>query len=180
MNNNIIKRNNNIKYYKDIQSYVTLPLSLISSYFIWYIWIIFNFPLSNDISLNIWLNSICMSLFIGTVLNANAYIPPLSTHIYLRKWSIFRFYIIPLCVSSYSSVSQYHSFKLLFPVHNYVIGIIGICLALFVFIIFNIIRIYLSKYDDNYNNDEFNRIESSPNTFEIEAVVSPLSNESNN
>lgn len=139
---------------KEISLFVTLPLCLIFSYFIWYLWIISNFPVPSEVSIKIWPNAACMSIFVGTVLNANAYIPPLKQHFALRKWSIFRFYVIPFCVSSYSSIAQQHSFVLLFPASEYKTGLIGIGIALGVFIFLNLLRIFTSNIDENIENKQ--------------------------
>lgn len=159
---------------KEIGSLVTLPLCLIFTYFIWYLWIISNFPLPTEVSIKIWPNAICMSIFVGTVLNANAYIPPLKQHFYLRKWSVFRFYVIPLCVSSYSSIAQHHSFVLLFPASEYKIGLIGMGIALGVFIFLNLLRIFSSYNDIIENKQEFQKVDLYTQTTPFQADANPL------
>ncbi len=93
-----------------------------------------------------WGTSILLSVFVGTALNINAYIPPLEEHITLRRWAIFRFYIIPFCVSSYSNVSFYYNFIALFPVHDFVTGVIGIGLVVGLGIILVLIRLYIKTF----------------------------------
>lgn len=164
----------NLTNFKEFHCYFTFPLCLIFTYFVWYVWIISNFPLPPEVSNSVWPNAMCMSLFVGTVLNANAYIPPLKQHFYLRKWSIFRFYVIPLCVSSYSSIAQHHSFTLLFPVQDYKTGLIGIGISLSIFIILNLIRIFLIKCEDYQNKQEFEQVVLYTQTLPFETVPNPV------
>lgn len=123
---------------------LTPRIILLLLYFAWYLWIVINFRLPQDISYVKWGTSILLSIFVGTALNVNAYVPPFQEHITLRKWAIFRFYLIPFCVSSYSNVSFYYNFVALFPIHDYVTGVIGIALVVLIGSILGFTNYYLS------------------------------------
>lgn len=128
------------------QNFLDARIIILLLYLAWYLWIVMNFTLPADTAPVKWGTSILLSVFVGTALNINAYIPPLEEHITLRRWAIFRFYIIPFCVSSYSNVSFYYNFIALFPVHDYVTGVIGIGLVVGLGIILVLIRLYIKTF----------------------------------
>lgn len=125
------------------QNFLDARIIILLLYLAWYLWIVINFTLPADTAPVKWGTSILLSVFVGTALNINAYIPPFEEHISLRRWAIFRFYIIPFCVSSYSNVSFYYNFIALFPVHDYVTGVIGIGFVVGLGIILVVIRWYV-------------------------------------
>ena len=123
---------------------LTPRIIMLLLYFAWYLWIVINFRLPQDISYVKWGTSILLSIFVGTALNVNAYVPPFEEHLALRRWAIFRFYLIPFCVSSYSNVSFYYNFVALFPVHDYVTGVIGIAVVILLGLILSLANYSLS------------------------------------
>lgn len=77
-------------------------------YLMWYLTIL---TLYFDSSLSLWLSSLGISAIIGTALI-------LSTASAAHRpdgWTIFRLYLMPLCVSSYSAIIKGKGFAVLFP-----------------------------------------------------------------
>jgi len=78
------------------------------SYLCWYLAIV---SLYFNASLALWFSSVGMSLIIGTAL-------VLSTTSSARRpqgWTVFRLYLMPFCVSSYSALTVGKKFILIFP-----------------------------------------------------------------
>jgi hypothetical protein len=77
-------------------------------YLIWYLSIVTRYF---DPSPTLWLSSIGIAAFIGFALNLAArqgYTSP-------DRWVVFRLYLFPFCVSSYSALIKGKGFFLLFP-----------------------------------------------------------------
>ncbi len=77
-------------------------------YLVWYVAIVIQYF---DRSINLWLSSMGISALIGFALNLAASqkgrVPD--------RWVIFRLYLFPFCVSSYSALIKGKGFFLLFP-----------------------------------------------------------------
>eukprot|EP00455_Lapot_gusevi_P026561 TRINITY_DN28018_c0_g1_i1.p1 TRINITY_DN28018_c0_g1~~TRINITY_DN28018_c0_g1_i1.p1 ORF type:complete len:152 (+),score=7.71 TRINITY_DN28018_c0_g1_i1:53-508(+) len=99
---------------------------LLLTYFTWYVWIASHFPLDPSARTKQWGTAILISVLVGLALNANSYSPPLKQYITLHRWAIMRFFLIPLCVSSYSSIAVQYKFIALFPVEDWTTGLIGV------------------------------------------------------
>ena len=77
-------------------------------YLVWYFTIL---GLYFDPSISLWLSSLGIAAIIGTALilsTASASHRP-------DRWTIFRLYLMPLCVSSYSAIIKGKGFIVLFP-----------------------------------------------------------------
>ncbi len=79
-------------------------------YFIWYLVVA---VLYFEPSLKLWLTSLGLSLFVGTALCVNA-ASGAGGKASLGRWQAFRFYLIPFCVSSFSSLVKDRGFILIF------------------------------------------------------------------
>ena len=96
-------------------------------YLMWYFAIL---SLYFDPSVSLWLSSLGISAIIGTALilsTASASHRP-------DGWTVFRLYLMPLCVSSYSAIIKGKCFVVLFPPsgrENLIA--IGVCLAFIAF-----------------------------------------------
>ena len=76
-------------------------------YFIWYLIVVrFYF----DPTLAIWLNSLGISLVIGLALNLSV-----SSNSKKDKWQVFRLFLMPFCVSSFSSLIKGQNFIFIIP-----------------------------------------------------------------
>lgn len=96
-------------------------------YLAWYVAIVAQYF---DPSPMLWISSVGISLVIGLALN-------LSTRQANHKpdrWVIFRLFLMPFCVSSYSALIKGKGFILLFPSesHTFLIGLLA-CMAVVVF-----------------------------------------------
>lgn len=101
-------------------------------YFIWYLTTVF---FHFDTSISIWINSIGISFVIGfALLLSVSGSSKWSDH----KWQTFRLFLMPFCVSSFSSLIKGKGFILIFPsdVFELVVSISN-CL-LFLSILFSI------------------------------------------
>lgn len=61
-----------------------------------------------------WVNAAGIALVVGLVLTANA-IPAGGTWRQLDRWSLLRFFVIPFCVSSFSSTMRDAGLVVIFP-----------------------------------------------------------------
>ncbi len=103
-------------------------------YFLWYLTTVLNYF---DPSPSLWLNSLGISGIIGFALllsiNLNAQANP-------DRWQIFRLFLMPFCVSSFSSLIKEHNFILILPSDpNQSLVCVGTCLA-FVLLIWTLKR----------------------------------------
>ncbi|HEY9700542.1 MAG TPA: hypothetical protein V6D10_25025 [Trichocoleus sp.] len=83
---------------------IKLGKAVLWCYFIWYVTVVYFYF---DPSLQIWINSIGVSVVIGTGL-----ILSVSSENGSKKdyWQIFRLYLMPFCVSSFSTLIKEHGF----------------------------------------------------------------------
>ncbi|MDB9741661.1 hypothetical protein OAB00_02280 [Akkermansiaceae bacterium] len=97
-------------------------------YLVWYVAIV---SLYFDSSLNLWLSSAGIAVLIGYALVLAASQKGKSND----KWVIFRLYMFPFFVSSYSSIIKGKGFFLLFPSEMKSLAIaIGACVAMVAFV----------------------------------------------
>lgn len=94
------------KYIEDL----TTGRIILWCYFIWYLVVA---ALYFEPSLKLWLTSLGLSLFVGTALCVNA-ASGAGGKASLGRWQAFRFYLIPFCVSSFSSLVKDRGFILIF------------------------------------------------------------------
>lgn len=93
-------------------------------YLIWYLVTLFFYF---DPSPAIWLNSLGISVVIGVALLLS--VSNQSTHA-VDRWQVFRLFLMPFCVSSFSSLIKDHGFILIVPPRAIEqITAIGLCLA---------------------------------------------------
>ncbi|MGC4087632.1 MAG: hypothetical protein QM756_07005 [Polyangiaceae bacterium] len=86
------------------------PKLLLWSYFIWYLFAVANYF---DPSPTLWASSLGLSAIIGTGLYVStAYAG--AERAQLPFWPIFRFYLMPFCVSSFAALIKGHGFVLIF------------------------------------------------------------------
>ncbi|HWF20327.1 MAG TPA: hypothetical protein VG754_13740 [Verrucomicrobiae bacterium] len=79
-------------------------------YFIWYVVVLVRYF---DISARLWLTSFGLSLIIGTAL----FISTAKTganNVKLESWQVFRLFLMPFCVSSFSALVKDKGFVLIF------------------------------------------------------------------
>jgi len=98
---------------------------------IWYIYFVIIYF---DPNLELWLRSLGIACLIGFVLNINAYHSLENLRKSANKWQIFRFFIIPFCVSSFPVLIKDKDFILFFsPSIKENLTALGLC-ALFLFL----------------------------------------------
>jgi hypothetical protein len=89
---------------------LTLPRVVLWCYFIWYLATLGHYF---DPSPSLWLNSVGISIIIGTgLVLSTAYSG--STPTRLDRWQVFRLYLMPLCVSSFAATIKDRGFVLIF------------------------------------------------------------------
>ncbi|MGA1133334.1 MAG: hypothetical protein ACO31I_13950, partial [Prochlorotrichaceae cyanobacterium] len=76
------------------------------------IWYLVNVSFYFDPSLSLWLNSLGLSFIIGLALTLSISKSPRSKS---DPWQIFRLFLIPFCVSSFSSLIKNQGFILVIP-----------------------------------------------------------------
>ncbi len=117
-----------IRYFADIKK----GKIVLWCYLIWYlVSISFYF----DPSPNIWLNSLGISVVIGLALVLSVSNPSEQG---IEHWQVFRLFLMPFCVSSFSSLIKDHGFIFVIPPRlNEQIIAVGSCL-LFIFGVYTI------------------------------------------
>jgi hypothetical protein len=92
-------------------------------YLMWYFTIV---GIYFDPSVSLWISSLGISAIIGTALILSTS----SANHRPDGWTIFRLYLMPLCVSSYSAIIKGKGFIMLFPPHlNENLAAAGACVA---------------------------------------------------
>jgi hypothetical protein len=96
--------------------------------FLWYLVIAVR---HGEASASTWATAIGIAVIVGVLLAVNA-IPIRGSMRSLDRWTIFRFFLIPFCVSSLSAIVKGRDFFLIFPLNTLdnTIGI-GACVAFF-------------------------------------------------
>lgn len=94
-----------IKYF----STITTGKVVLWCYLIWYLVTVF---LRFDPSPNLWLNSAGISIVIGVGLLLSV---SQSSDSRADRWQTFRLFLMPFCVSSFSSLIKGHGYILIFP-----------------------------------------------------------------
>ena len=90
-------------------------------YLIWYlVTVYFHF----DLSSKIWLNSLGISALIGTGLVLSVSVDRVNAE---GRWQIFRLYLMPFCVSSFSTLTKGQEFYVFVSpqIHETLISILG-------------------------------------------------------
>lgn len=86
------------------------PKLLLWCYLLWYLFVAVTYF---DPSPTLWASSLGLSAIIGTGLYlSTAYAGAVRTP--LQFWPVFRFYLMPFCVSSFSALIKGHGFVLIF------------------------------------------------------------------
>jgi len=86
------------------------PRALLWCYLIWYAFAVTRYF---DPAPALWASSLGLSLIIGTGLYVStAYAGRARTHV--GFWPVFRFYLMPFCVSSFAALIKGHGFVLIF------------------------------------------------------------------
>lgn len=102
-------------------------------YFIWYVVVLVRYF---DASVRIWLTSLGLSAIIGTAL----FISTAKTgaaRVELERWQIFRLFLTPFCVSSFSALVKGRGFVLVFsPKPSEILLGAGLCALLCVVVFF--------------------------------------------
>jgi hypothetical protein len=81
-----------------------------------------------DPSPRLWLTSLGLSMIIGIALFLSATAG--ATKVRLDRWTIFRLFLMPFCVSSFSALVKGKGFNLIFsPNPNEILLAIGLCLV---------------------------------------------------
>lgn len=89
-----------IRYFRGIK----LDKAVLWCYLIWYVVIVYFYF---DPSLKLWINSIGISIVIGTGLVLSVSSPRSGDR---DQWQIFRLYLMPFCVSSFSALIKGQGF----------------------------------------------------------------------
>lgn len=93
-------------------------------YLVWYLVVLFRYFDSNP---QLWITSIGLSVIIGIALYLSATAG--STQVKLDRWSIFRLFLMPFCVSSFAALVKGKGFILVFsPRLNENLGALALCL----------------------------------------------------
>lgn len=87
---------------------LTLSRAVLWCYLSWYIAVI---SLYFQFSPALWISSLGMSAIIGTALVLSTS----STNAKMDRWAVFRLYLMPFCVSSYSALTVGKGFLLILP-----------------------------------------------------------------
>jgi hypothetical protein len=94
-------------------------------YLVWYLVVLVRYF---DPSLRLWLTSLGLSAIIGIALFLSATAG--ATKARLDRWTIFRLFLMPFCVSSFSALVKGKGFILIFsPNPTEVLAAIGLCVA---------------------------------------------------
>lgn len=92
-------------------------------YLVWYLVVLVRYF---DPSPGLWMTSIGLSAIIGVALYLSATAG--ATRVRLDRWTIFRLFLMPFCVSSFSALVKGKGFILIFSPNPYEILIaIGLC-----------------------------------------------------
>jgi hypothetical protein len=96
-------------------------------YFIWYVVVLVRYF---DASARLWLTSLGLSLIIGFAL----FISTARTganRLKLERWQVFRLFLMPFCVSSFSALVKGKGFVLIFsPKPTEILAAAGLCALL--------------------------------------------------
>ena len=129
----------------------------------WWIIILYRAGGFNEGTASSWLNSFVMSLLVGIVLNVNAFASQQTqsvlTWLLERPFSVFRFFAIPFCVSSYAAAVQREKeqFVIVFPVRTevLVLGLSSSCaVGIAAFAFRWMLRCYVDERRPIINNGE--------------------------
>eukprot|EP00483_Globobulimina_turgida_P005608 UN05618 len=125
-----------------IESQTNIPSLILYAYLFWYLLLMFSFGFEN-MPTTAWVSAMVLATFVFIALNAAAYhSPPCGSMGYFRDYfKVFKFWLIPFCVSSVSvacNISPNHC-KLLFP-RNTALLIIHLCGMLGIILIGSIIH----------------------------------------
>ena len=93
-----------LRYFANLDS----PKRILWCYLIWYLAVVAQYFEPNP---NMWVSSVGIAVLIGYALNLAASQKGLNRD----KWVVFRLYVFPFCVSSYSALIKRKRFFLLFP-----------------------------------------------------------------
>jgi len=129
---------------KGIRKYILelrRPKLILWCYLIWYFAIVCQYF---DPSPGLWLTSVGISAVIGFALNLAA----AQNNQRLERWVVFRLYVFPFCVSSYSALIKGQGFFLLFPTDWKPLLVAILSCALFLGVIY-LIQISLRKKQKN-------------------------------
>jgi len=95
-------------------------------YFVWYLVVLVRYF---DPSPRLWLTSLGLSAIIGVALFLSATAG--ATKVRLDRWTIFRLFLMPFCVSSFSALVKGKGFILIFsPNPNEILLAVGLCALL--------------------------------------------------
>lgn len=83
---------------------------LLWCYLLWYGYFVARYF---EASATLWLTSLGLSLLIGTGLYVSTAYSGL-TKVVVNRWAVFRFYLMPFCVSSFSALLKGRGFTLIF------------------------------------------------------------------
>lgn len=81
--------------------------------FLWFVTMAFRYA---DGDVSVWLRSCGIAAIVGSILTLNA-LPPAGRLRDLGVWPVLRFFLIPVCVASFSSFAKGHPFFLIFPLN---------------------------------------------------------------
>lgn len=101
-------------------------------YLIWYVVTVFFYF---DPSPKIWINSLGISIVIGTALLLSVSSGQSSKQDY---WQTFRLYLMPFCVSSFSALIKDKGFMIIFSPKIYETGVSILCCALFLLFVWGL------------------------------------------
>jgi len=90
---------------------LSAPKLLLWCYLLWYAFTAIHYF---DPTPTLWASSIGLSAIIGTGLYVSTAYAERSRRV-LGFWPVFRFYLMPFCVSSFSALIKGHGFVLIFP-----------------------------------------------------------------
>ncbi len=94
-----------IRYFANLKP----SMAVLWCYLIWYLVTVTN---HFDPAWRLWLNSLGISLLIGTALVLSVGAASLRS---TGKWTVFRLYLMPFCVSSFASLIKGQDFMLVLP-----------------------------------------------------------------
>ncbi len=102
-------------------------MKILWCYFLWYLFFAYSYF---DSGLDLWLRSLGIAALVGFALNLNAF-SSLREMVYKgNRWQVFRFFLIPFCVSSFPVLVREKGFFLFFsPVLEENLFALSLCLV---------------------------------------------------
>lgn len=95
-------------------------------YLLWYLFFVYTYF---ELDMELWLRALGIAILVGLALNINGFGSLRKILQAKNKWQVFRFFAVPLCVSSFPSLIKGKGFRLFFsPEGKENLEAAGLCL----------------------------------------------------